>query len=53
MHSKSDSKAFKTYENVNDIVDELFKARLSRYQSGFELSMRGWDFIFDSVQLLY
>ena len=41
------------YENANEIVDELFKSLLSRYQVGLEASMRGSDFIFDSVQLLY
>ena len=42
-----------SYDNVNDIVDELFMALLSRSQDYLETSMRGIDFIFDSVQLLY
>ena len=41
-----------TYDNANDVVDELFASLLARYQSGLEISMRGRDFIFDSVQLL-
>ena len=49
---KSDNVEFKFYDNVNDIVDELFKTLLSRYQDNLETSMRGNDFIFDSVQLL-
>ena len=54
MHSKSDNIELMTYDNANYIVNELFfKSRLSRYQSGLETSMRGRNFIFDSVQLLY
>ena len=36
------------YDNANEVADEL-----SRYQNGLETLMRGSDFIFDSVQLLY
>ena len=53
MHSKSDNIEFMPYHNVNEVVNELFRSLLSRYQIGFETSMRGSDFIFDSVQLLY
>ena len=42
-----------SYDNVNDIVDELFMALLPRSQDYLETSMRGIDFIFDSFQLLY
>ena len=53
MHSKSDSVELMTYDNVNDIVDELFVSLFSRYQIGLEISVRGSDFIFDSVQVLH
>ena len=39
-----------SYDNVNEAVNEIFKPLLSRYQIGL---MRGHDFIFESVQLLY
>ena len=42
-----------TYDNANDIVDELFETLPSRYQDNLEMSMKGIDFVFDSVQLLY
>ena len=42
-----------SYDNANEIVNELFESLLSRYQICLETSMRGCDFIFDSVQLLY
>ena len=53
MHSKNENIEFMTYDNANEIVNELFESLLSRYQIGLETSMRGNDFIFDSVQLLY
>ena len=40
-------------DNENEVVNELFKIFFSRYQSALETSMRGSDFSFDSVQLLY
>ena len=39
--------------NANELVDEILVSCLSRFQSGLETSMRGSDFIFDSVQRLY
>ena len=42
-----------TYENSNDVFDELFESLLSKYQIGLETSMRGSNFIFDSVQILH
>ena len=41
-----------TYDNANDVIDKLFESLLSKYQSGLETTIRGSDFIFDSVQLL-
>ena len=40
---------FTHYNNANEVVDELFKSLLSRYHDNLEISMRGSDFIFDSV----
>ena len=42
-----------TYDNANEIANELFEPLLARYQTGVELSMRRSDFIFDSVQLFH
>ena len=42
-----------SYDNTNEIVNEFLEPLLSSYQIGLETSMRGSDFIFDSVQLLY
>ena len=53
MHSKSNNIEFMSYDNVNEVVNELFESLLSRYRIGLETSMRGSDLIFDSVQLLH
>ena len=42
-----------SYDNVNDIVDELFESLRSRYQVNLETSTEGSDFIFNSGQLLW
>ena len=36
-----------------DIIDELFVSFLQRYPKGLEESMKGSEFRFDSVDLLY
>ena len=53
MHSKWNNITFMLYDNAKEVVNELFESLLSRYQIGLKTSMRGSDFIFDSVQLLY
>ena len=41
-----------TYDNPNDILGELFGSLFSRCQTCLEASIRGSNFIFDSIQLL-
>ena len=53
MHLKSNNIEFMISCNVNNIVDELFKALLSRCQGSLKTSIRGSHFIFDSFQSLY
>ena len=38
---------------TNEIIEELFKSFLQRYQEGLEESVTGSEFIFDSVDALY
>ena len=38
---------------TNEAIEDLFKSLLQRYQEGFEKSMRGSDFIFDIVDILF
>ena len=38
---------------LNELIEELFESLLKRYQIGLEISVRGKDFIFDYILLLY
>ena len=53
MHSKSHNTELLIYDNVDIVSEELFQSLLSRYQIGLDTSMRGSDFIYDCVHLLY
>ena len=53
MHSNSDNIKFTHYDDANEVVNELCKSLRSKYQENLETSMKGSNFIFDSVQLLY
>ena len=52
MHSKSDNMEIIINDKADEII-ELFQSLLSRYQIGLETSMKGSDFVFDCVNLLY
>ena len=52
LHWKTNNIGFMSYDNTNELVNELFESLLSKYQTGLETSVRGSYFIFDSVQLL-
>ena len=53
MHSNSGNIKFAPYSNANDVIDKLFMSFRSRYQENVETSMKGSNFILDSVQLMY
>ena len=53
MHSKSNKIKFTSYNDAKEVVDELLNSLRSRYQGNLETLMRGSDFIFDSVQMMY
>ena len=50
IHSKSVNIKFTSDNDANEVVNELFDSLTSRYQSNLETSMRGNDFVFESVQ---
>ena len=52
MHSRSNNIKFTTYNDVSEVVDELFDSLRSKYHENLEKSMRESDYIFDSVQLM-
>ena len=52
MHSKSGSIEIMINDEANEVIKELFDSLKNRYQNNLE-SMKGSDFAFDYVQLLY
>ena len=53
MHAKNNNVEIMMGSETNEIIEELFKSFLQRYQKGLEESMRGSESIFDSVDALY
>ena len=53
MNSRSKNIKFTSYNDAYEVVDELFESLHSRYQGNLETSLRGSNFIFDSIQLMY
>ena len=43
--------SYNDVNDVNEVVNELFESLLSRYENNLETSMRGSEFIFDSLHL--
>ena len=53
MHSKSNNIEIMINDKADEVIEELFQSLLSRYRIGLETSMKGSDFIFDCVHLIY
>ena len=53
MDSKSDNVEITMCNEVDDIIKELFESFKKRYQQGLETKIKGSQFIFESVYLLY
>ena len=53
MHSKSDNKEIIINDEADEVIEELFKSLLNRYQNNLEESMKGSNFVFHYVHLLY
>ena len=53
MHTKSNNVKIMMGSETDGTIEELFKSFLQKYQEGPEESMRGREFIFDSVNSLY
>ena len=52
MHTKSDNTEIMIGSDTNEVIKELFKSFLQRYQEGLREKMRGSDFEFDGIILL-
>ena len=53
MHTKSYNVEIMVGSEIDEIIEDLFKSLLQRYQKGLEESMGGSEFIFDNVDALY
>ena len=52
MYSKSDNIEVIMGNETDEVIEDLFDLFLQRYQKKFEESMRGSEFVFDSVDSL-
>ena len=53
MCLNGDNMKFTSYNDENEVANELVKSLRSKYQEKLETSLKGSDFTLDSVQLLY
>ena len=53
MHTKNDNVEIMKGSERNDIISELFKSLLQRYQEGLGELMRGSEFVFNNVDVLF
>ena len=53
MHTKSNNIEIMIGSDRNEVIEELFKSLLQRYQENLEEKMRGSEFVFDGVNALY
>ena len=53
MRTKSNNVEIMMGSQTNEIIEELFISFLQKYQEGLEESMRGSEFVYDSVDALY
>ena len=53
MHTKSNNVEIMIGSERDEIIEDLFESFLQKYQEGLEESMRGSEFVYDSVDVLY
>ena len=53
MRAKIDNIEIMMGSETDEVIEELFKYLLQKYQEGLEESMKGSEFIFDGVDVLY
>ena len=53
VYTKSDNIEIRIGDDINDVIKELFKSLLKRYQEILQEKMRGLEFGFDGVNVLY
>ena len=53
LYTNSDNISILTGYQTHEIIDKLFKSHLKRYQEVLKEKMKGSDYIFESVDLMY
>ena len=53
MHTKSENLEIMIGSDKDEVIEDLFKSLLQRYQEGLEEKMKGSEFVFDGVNLLH
>ena len=53
MHTKSNNVEIMIGSKTDEIMEDLFKSFLQKYQEGLEVSVRGSGIVYDSVDVLY
>ena len=53
MHTKSNNVEIMIGSETNEIIKKLFESFLQKYQDGLEESIRGSEFVYESVDVLY
>ena len=53
MDSKSGNIEIMIYNEADELIEELFESLLNRYQNNLEESIRGSEFVFSYIHLLY
>ena len=53
LYTKSDNAEIRIGDDTNDVIKELFRSFLQRYQESLQEKMKGSEFEFDGVNLLY
>ena len=52
MHTKSNNVEIMIGSKINEIIKDLFQSFFQKLQEGLEESMRGSEFVYDSVDVL-
>ena len=53
IHTKSNNIEIMIGSDTNEVIKELFKSLLQRYQENFETKMSGSELVFDGANVLY
>ena len=53
MHTKSNNVEIMIGSETDEVIENLLKSFLQKYQEGLEESMKGSEFVCDSVDVLY